>query len=265
MLNKFEKLHIDLNNICELNHFVYTHSAKENLVGQEYDTLYFHAKEIDAQKYPWVYRINKYGYRGNNWNFDKNAIAFFGCSITFGIGVEVDIASKIEELLNINSINLGQPGASAINVLKTFINFIKYHPVDTAIITLPAIDRIYYPSYHERASRWSYSNFIPHWISPEQEEIHTYAYKFFNTDTNAAYLYDYIEMAKLTAKMSDTKIIWSSWDENTKYFLKSVVDPTTMIHVGNLILDKARDDLHPGPMFVQDWASNIVRKLKEDS
>ena len=84
MLSKFENLHIDLTNICELNHFVFTHSCKENTVGLEYSTLYFHAEETDAKRNPWKYRINKYGYRGNDWSFNNDAIAFFGCSFTFG-------------------------------------------------------------------------------------------------------------------------------------------------------------------------------------
>lgn len=263
MLNKFEKLNIDSNNICELNHFVYTHSMKKGFIGKEYSTLSFHEEEPDAQKYPWLYNINRYGYRGKNWSFNKNTVAFFGCSITFGTGVEYDIASKSQELLNIDCFNIGQPGASAINILKTFISFLRFHPVNTAIITLPTIDRIYYPTYNGSRGGWDYANLIPHWIAPEQRKIHSSAYKFFNTDTNSAYIYDYIKMAELSANVSKTNIIWSSWDENTKDFLKSVTSSGNIANVGNLRLDKARDQLHPGPLFVQDWSLNIFNKIKE--
>ncbi len=263
MMDKFKKLHINLDNIGELNHYVHSYALKENTVGLEYSTIHFHSEESGSTNSPWKYQINKHGYRGNNWSFNKDAMAFFGCSITFGIGVEKDIATVVQEFLKTECYNIGQPGASAINVLKTFSNFIQYHPIKTAIITLPAADRIYRPHFNDRSLSWSYENLILHWISPEQKEIHSHAYKFFSSDTNLAYLYDYIKSAELTAKMFDTDIVWSSWDSHTIDFLKSIVSSNNIMNVGNLKLDKARDDLHPGPLFVQDWSLKIVEKLRE--
>lgn len=260
-MNKFENLHIDLNNICELNHFVFTHSRKQNTIGLEYSTLSFHAEEIDVERDSWQYRINKYGYRGNNWSFNNDAIAFFGCSFTFGIGVEKDIATVSQELLNTECYNIGQPGASAITILKTFSSFIKYYPVKTAIITLPSSDRIYYPVLNNKTSCWEYGNLISNWISPNMRSIHTHAYQFFNADTSLAYLYDYIQMAELSAKLSGTKIIWASWDIATQDFLNSVVETRHTIDIGDPRLDNARDNIHPGPMFVQDWSLNIEKEI----
>lgn len=263
MPNKFEQLQINLNNICELNHFTHTHSLKHNLVGKEYTTLRFHDEEPDADTDPWKYKINKHGYRGNNWSFNNNSIAFFGCSITFGTGVNQDIATAVQNLLDINCHNLGQPGASAINILKTFSYFVKYHPVKVAVITLPAFERIHYPIYDEKFSIWVYDNLIPNWISPSQKSVHPHAYKFFNTDTGLAYLFDYIQMAELSAKESNTKIIWSSWDTHTEEFLNSVVSSRKTVNVGDLRLDKARDKLHPGPLFVNSWSNNIFQEIKK--
>lgn len=262
-MNKFENLHIDLNNICELNHFIFTHSRKENTVGLEYSTMCFHSEEPDAKHNPWQYRINKYGYRGNNWSFNNDAIAFFGCSFTFGTGVEKDIATVSQELLNTECYNIGQPGAAAITILKTFNSFIKYYPVKTAIITLPSFNRIYYPIFNDSTSCWNYGNLIPNWIIPGQDSLHTHAYQFFNTHTSLAYLYDYIQMTELSAKIYGTKIIWSSWDTDTREFLNSVVDARRTIDIGTIGLDKARDRLHPGPMFVQDWSLRIAKEIKK--
>lgn len=262
-MNKFQNLHIDLTNICELNHFVFTHSKKQNTVGVEYSTLCFHNEEPDTASDPWQYHINKYGYRGNNWSFNTDAIAFFGCSFTFGTGVEKDIATLSQELLNTECYNIGQPGASAINVIKTFNSFIKYYPVKTAIITLPAFDRIYYPTFNNTTSCWEYNNLIPNWVNPEQKTLHTRAFQFFDIDTSLAYLYDYIQLAELSAKLSGTKIIWSSWDTDTREFLNSVVETKHTIDIGDSRLDKARDQLHPGPKFVQGWLLNIEKEIKK--
>lgn len=260
-MNKFQRLHITADNICELNHFVYTDSLKTNELGKEYEAPYFHSPEKGAMTDPWLYKINKYGYRGDNWTFDRQSIAFFGCSFTFGIGVKKSLSDSVQEKTGINCINLGQPGSSAMNILKTFISFVKFHPVDYAVITLPPISRVYYPVYDTKLASWNYGNLIPNWVSPDMEKIHTAAYKFFNEDTSAAYLYDYIQSVELSAKTTNTKIIWSSWHDSTLYFLNEVVESKQFALVGNLSLDKARDQMHPGPKCVEDWANNVVQEL----
>ena len=265
MIDKFKKLHITLDNICELNHFVHTYSQMEKILGSEYSTVYFHAAESGATNNPWKYQINKYGYRGNNWTFNKDAIAFFGCSMTFGIGVEKDIATVVQENIKTECYNIGQPGASAINILKTFSNFIQYCPVKTAIITLPTADRIHRPEFNNNFSSWSYINLLPNWISPDQKEIHHHAYSFFGADTCLAYLYDYIKMAELIAKVFDVKIIWSSWDKETLDFLRSIVHNQKIISVDNIGVDKGRDNLHPGPIFVKNWSDIIINNLPQQT
>jgi hypothetical protein len=263
ILNKSEKLHINLDNICELNHFVHTHSLITQSVGKEYNALFFYKKEENTDADPWLYTVNKHGYRGNNWSMRNDSIAFFGCSITFGIGVEHNIASVIQQNINKECINIGQPGASALTILKTFFTFIKHYPIDTAVITLPSLLRVYYPTYnvYKNTERWNYESLLPSWISDSQKDIHKTAFKFFNEDTSSAYLYDYIQMAETMASISNTKIIWSSWDADTLKFLKSIVDKQKIIPVANLSADVARDNLHPGPIFVKNWADIIVNKL----
>jgi phenylpropionate dioxygenase-like ring-hydroxylating dioxygenase large terminal subunit len=261
MIDKFQKLHITFDNICELNHFVYTYSQMKKMLGREYSTVYFHSTEDGAVNDPWKYQINKHGYRGNNWTFNKDAIAFFGCSVTFGIGVEKDIATVVQENIKTECCNIGQPGASAINILKTFNNFIQYFPVKTAIITLPTADRIHRPEFNDNFSSWSYTNLIPNWINPNNKELHHHAYSFFSNDTCLAYLYDYIKMAELTAKVFDVKIIWSSWNTETLDFLRSIVHNQKIIFPGHLNVDTARDNLHPGPIFVKNWSDIIINNL----
>jgi hypothetical protein len=261
MIDKFKKLHITLDNICELNHYVHTYSQIEKMIGSEYSAVYFHAVEPGVINDPWKYQINKHGYRGNNWTFNKDAIAFFGCSMTFGIGVEKDIATVVQENIKTECYNIGQPGASAINILKTFSNFIQHCPVKTAIITLPTPDRVYRPDFNNHSSSWSYINLIPNWINPNQKELHHHAYSFFSTDTCLAYLYDYIKMAELTAKIFNVEIIWSSWDVETLNFLISIIDNQKIISVSNIGVDKGRDNLHPGPIFVKNWSDIIINNL----
>lgn len=261
-MNKFQKLHITLNNIRELNHFVHMHSLKIKFVGKEYNALFFGKKEENTNSDPWAYSVNKYGYRGRNWSMNRNIVAFFGCSITFGIGVEKDLASVVQKKTNTECINMGQPGASALTVLKTFSTFLKYYPVDTAVITLPSLRRVHYPTYENNYNgRWNYASILPNWIRDNQKDIQEAAFKFFNEDTCAAYLYDYIQMAETVAAISNTRIIWSSWDCETLDFLKFTIDNQEPLSVGDLGVDIARDNLHPGPKFVENWSNRIIEKL----
>jgi len=260
--DQLKKLHINLDNICELNHFIHMHSIKTKSVGTEYRTLFFGKKEEKADSDPWMYSVNKHGYRGSNWSMNRNVVAFFGCSITFGIGVERDVASVVQQKTNNECINIGQPGASALTVLKTFSTFLKYYPVNTAVITLPSLRRVYNPTYvNYNNGRWNYQSLLPNWINDNQKDIHEIAFKFFNEDTCAAYLYDYIQMAKTMAAILNTKIIWSSWDRETLDFLKLIIDDQEPFPVADLSVDIARDNLHPGPKFVENWSDIIINKL----
>lgn len=261
-MNKYQKLHITLDNIHQLNHFIHMYSLKMQFVGKEYDALFFGKKEEKTDSDPWVYSVNKHGYRGGNWSMNRNVVAFFGCSITFGIGVEKDLASVVQKKTNTECINMGQPGASALTVLKTFSTFLKYYPVNTAVITLPSLRRVYYPRYENYDNgRWNYQSLLPNWINDNQKDIHKTAFKFFNEDTSAAYLYDYIQMVETVATISNTRIIWSSWDRETLDFLKFTIDNQEPLPVGDLSVDIARDNLHPGPKFVENWSDIIIDRL----
>lgn len=261
-MSDYSKLIIDENNICELNHFIYTHSLKTKSLGKPYTAYTFHSEETLADSNSWLYKINKYGYRGKDWSFKRESIAFFGCSFTFGIGVEKDVTNYVEESLGIPCHNIGQPGASSLNILKTFTAFSKFHPVNTAVITLPQVERLYWPSFNDRFNIWNYANIIPHWVDDSNRKIHKYAYKFFNFDACVAYMYDYIQMVELSAQLTNTNIIWSSWDQKTDEVLRAMLPDRTVVPSVNII-DRGRDNLHPGPMSVKLWANQLCLTIRE--
>lgn len=260
-MNKYQKLHITLNNIHELNHFVCTHSQRHNIVGKNYTALHFHGAEAKSEEDPWLYKINRHGYRGEDWPFNRRSIGFFGCSFTFGIGVEQSISDRVQEKLSIRCINLGLPGASPILVLKTFISFLKLHPIDFAVITLPPISRIHRPVYDSKILSWNYESFLPDWIPPCNNKIYTVAYEFFTEDTSAAYLYDYINSIETLANYFGTKILWSSWDIETQNFLIDIAGTKKIIQTDYGDMDKARDNMHPGPKSVEKWAGNLSQEI----
>lgn len=83
----------------------------------------------------------------------------FGCSFIFGTGVETPVAELMQRKLNLTIPNLGIPGGSAINIIKSFVAFSKIHPVQNAIISLPSISRFYKPEYS--SNNWQSINLIP--------------------------------------------------------------------------------------------------------
>lgn len=258
----YKELDVNLQNICQLNHFVHSYSAMSQQVGKPYETLNFHGVEKDAQHNPWKYFINEYGYRGNTWSFDRESIAFFGCSITFGIGVEIDIASKFEHMSKRVCHNIGQPGASSLVILKTFVEFNNLHPVDLAVITLPQIERIYYPNYNYKRRQWEYSSLQPS-FNQNLTDIHDSAYKFFTKEVSCAYLSDYIKFAQMSAKVNRTKILWYCWDPISFDIVNGLPGIENLENIDPICkLDTGRDNLHPGSKFVNAWCYDLLKKIQ---
>jgi len=240
--------------IYSLNHHVLCKSSEKNSVGRSYETLEFFAKEKYSAKFPWKYKINRYGYRGDDWVFKKSP-AFFGCSFTFGIGVEYAapqiVQTKIKKLVP----NLGIPGGSAINIIKSFIAFSNFHPIDCAFISLPPISRFYQPVF--QYNRWNSFNKLPGFDNQKDDRQ---IFKMWTNTTDVAYTLDYIDWAETVAKSNNIKICWTSWNTET-YNLLLKVGLTNAFQWPRLVLD-ARDDSHPGQNTHEDLA-NICLSIIE--
>ena len=247
---------ITLDNLYLTNEWVKIESQRRNSVGRSYSTPYFGHPEKNQKKDPWEYQLNKYGFRGKDWTFEKTP-AFFGCSCTFGVGVKIPSSEILADKLQIESIpNIGLPGASIVNIIKTFVAFINHHPVSDAFIILPPISRIFLPKHNDD---WCYINYIPDSVR-EPARYHGNVFRVFTDEICYSYALDYIDWASEVAKTRNIKIHWSSWNKDTYKLLVDSVDSSFMWWLGGPV---ARDRMHPGPKAHNDLAQHCYELLQE--
>lgn len=262
--SKYKKLKLTIDDLYKLNQFIYFHSMSKNLIGQEYKTsCFYNSPEKYESQDPWKYKINKYGYRGNNWLLTRPSIPFFGCSNTFGIGVKTDLPSIVENSIGVECNNLGQPGSSCVSICKTFLTYNRYNNTDLAVIILPSLTRFYYPDYHNE--EWNYGSILPNHKLPEiDDKLYKSIITHFTGDTNIAYVYDYIKMVEFQAATHGTTILWTSWEPNTYNFLLEIIETKDAILPFLQVLDaEGRDGLHPGQQNINKWGKILLPKIKK--
>jgi hypothetical protein len=260
ILNQLQTSKIDLENICVLNQFVDYTSETIGSRGKSYKIDKFLLSKEDTVNFPWKYEVNKYGYRGKDWNFNKNTFGFFGCSFTFGIGVKRSISNIVEKNLSMECINLGIPGGSFKNIIKSFAAFTNHHPLEYALITLPEYHRIYYPRIEKNVC--IHSNLLFNYISKDRttEKIKKNMLKYYNEDLMMSDIADLVDWAETISKIRDIKLFWSFWDPSTYSKCINLVDTNRTVEFPD-ILDKARDNGHPGPETVNQWSKNVLKRL----
>lgn len=246
---------VTLNNINRLNHYVMHTSRLNATVNVAYETKEFYTKERYTNKDPWKYKINKYGFRGDDWDFKKSP-AFFGCSCTFGIGVEKPASMLMQEKFKDRIIpNLGIPGGSAISIIRLFSSFARLHPMSHAFITLPPLERFFFPVYEN--NDWLIQDVILGFDMPsiDKKTMKQISNIWLGKHTNISYALDYIDWAEDIAKIYDIKIYWSSWDKPTFNFLKEIQKNNTFKWPKYNHSD-SRDGAHPGKLNHTDLANN---------
>ena len=247
LFNQVQTSKITLDTINSLNDQVFHAACVENKIGKAFEVReLLGAKEKFADEYPWNYKINRYGFRGDAWDFKKSP-AFFGCSCTFGVGVETPISEIIQTKYSRGVVpNIGLPGGSAVNIIKTFVAFVKLHPVSHAFITLPTLDRFFYPKLY--SEKWKFINLIPNFNSSPiiPEKIRERILQMWIDGPSISYTLDYIDWAEEVARTHDVKLFWSTWDRvGTEPILFEVVK-NNFFKWPNLINYDARDGMHYG-------------------
>lgn len=247
---------IELQDLFRLNHFTYRALSSDVTfpLKEPVSIPWFFNKETFYDKDPWKYQINKYGFRGKDWNFKKSP-AFFGCSCTFGIGVETPASDIVAKTLNYECVpNLGLPAGSILNIIKLFAAFTKHHSISHAFITIPPISRVFLPAVFNK--EWAFENYLPHFIGHDKKK-HKKVISVITEDVSMAYACDYIEWANLIAKDKKIKLHWGAWEPHTYDFLESLkLKPYFWSNP-----DKARDAAHPGIKSHEKLAKLCCEKI----
>jgi|TARA_B110000908_G_C10168588_1_gene409669 hypothetical protein len=257
-IDQIQASKVTLQDLYRYNQFVYYESNKQNSIGKAYSTPFFIEPEKFQNNDPWDYNINSYGFRSNDWTFEKTP-AFFGCSCVFGIGVKTPASDIVRGKLGVKSIpNLGSPGVSLANIIKLFAAFVKLHPVSEAFIIIPPITRVLLPTYNDKDA-WQLVNYLPNYVYKNDKKFHKKVFQVLNDNVAKSYAVDYIDWANLIAKDNDIKIHWGAWEKDTYKFLKSAVD--TSFYWSNPPNMLARDGAHPGQEAHQLLAEKCISLL----
>lgn len=206
------------------------------------------APEIDSATNPWKYKINQYGYRGAAWDFKKSP-AVFGDSTVFGIGVLTPAAEILQRNYQDTVIpNLGIPGGSVVNIIKSFAAFAHLHPISHAFITLPALDRFFYTrQLDESQTACSITNIFSTWphiyLKPK---IKDNFFEVWLNGPNVSYALDYVDWAQQIALTHDIKLFWTTWEvKETAPLLQAAVG-SSYFEYPQLDHTDSRDKAHPG-------------------
>lgn len=208
----------------------------------------------------WQYRINKYNFR-EPWNLNskKPKVGFFGCSFTFGEGIEYKdtFVNKVSKHFDIEPFNFGVGGSSVQRVARTFSAVTNVIDLDYAIFTLPHWHRQLYLDDNGKLI-----NLIPGWPHSRFLEIS-------NQLTGLEEEYYIVQAVSFVTWICDLaqakgiKIILSSWDYPLSDLCK-VMYPNLVIDVFPNIDDKcARDKMHPGIKSQHAHAEQLIKAIND--
>ena len=219
-------------------------------------------------KDPWQYTINQYGFRDVWRNKAKRPnIGFYGCSNTFGEGVESSKhwTTLISKHYNMCKYNFGIGGASALRVARTFVATQQVLNLNYAVILLPALHRVDYAEISENGATemqmlpWKNPNF-----SKSQEKKWTDIYATYDNSMFIMNLIYAVSMITESAKAHNVKIVFSSWCGETLYTLGKINAPNLYPNLALKTRDHARDGEHPGPESSKLFAEELSYWMEQN-
>ena len=219
-------------------------------------------------KDPWQYTINQYGFRDVWRNKAKRPnIGFYGCSNTFGEGVESSKhwTTLLSKHYNMCKYNFGIGGASALRIARTFVATQQVLNLNYAVILLPTLHRVDYAEISENGATemqmlpWKNPNF-----SKSQEKKWTDIYATYDNSMFIMNLIYAVSMITESAKAHNVKIVFSSWCGETLYTLGKINAPNLYPNLALKTRDHARDGEHPGPESSKLFAEKLSYWMEQN-
>lgn len=216
-------------------------------------------KDPNNKTYDWEYTVNKYGFR-DIWRFEPNTkrIGFFGCSCTFGVGVDsrttfVKLVESHYGPSNVECFNMGLPGAGTQRIAKLVSASQRLLNFDAVVLTLPTSSRFLMLNQHNLMI-----DFVPGFIRSDFEAEEKFIYGKFGQNNLDMYFIDYVHWIQAELK-SVKKVFWSTWCQDSYKLLKTIIDKESLLPHFNFV-DHGRD-IHPGIKSHYLYSKNIINAL----
>jgi len=211
------------------------------------------------------YHVNNMGYRDPYPLVgDKDIFGFFGCSCTFGVGLDSNdnFPAVVSNHFNKKCLNLGQPGTGAYRIGLIFAAAANVWNMETAVVTLPNYARFHYVDLENKMK----SIHLP-WDTKyhETETIRINMLDNFSDNYLLSQIADTVYYIAAVAKLKNINLILSAWDPNVMHIIETVLNyrvPSFNFWTpGEPFIsgDHSRDKIHPGVNIV----NNYVKKLKD--
>jgi hypothetical protein len=222
----------------------------------------------DEYKSKISYIPNSFGFRDTEIISDVD-ICYYGCSITYGIGVPLEsrYTNLIDNKLNYTSNNFAVGGSSLEDAAHLFITTSKFVKMKTAFFLLPEYLRTTFPVQVDTDYRYFY-------IFPNYEECiskddpHYNLAKIYYQQPESVYIErarNNLEMICNWAKIKNIKLIFGSWAHDVyNNVLNTIKFPDVKIISNRMKLDsKGCDNSHPGENSHRVFSQNIIAEIKK--
>jgi hypothetical protein len=239
-----------------------------------------------------IYNINENGFRINPnslENENKDIIACFGCSHTFGVGLPWDQTwvNNLNELLDhkYEIKNYGISGASNDNISRMIYNYTLNNKPKIICCYFPEMTRVELVD-EKMGYLWNYTdNFLSMTFNcngtqdnkfkddiekiKENQKENFYAYKTIYKEKNCSFNFiKNFKFIEMLCKIHDIKFYWGTWscyltfmsDENIKKYFNM----ETFIGIDSSIFnenDYARDNIHLGELSNKKIANKFYSKI----
>lgn len=209
------------------------------------------------------YYINDLGFRDvypsqNN----PNVMGFFGCSLTFGEGLDTpdNFPHKISQHYGTECLNMGISGSTAKRVALTFAAAAKIWRMRLAVVVLPAWTRALHID-----ERGCFKNL--HLNFKSDDRLREQYLKIIN-DRHLLYeTRDAIEQIQTNAWLRQIPLVITSWETLTHDLIRELTNSTAPIYqLWNLNAphdpdEYARDNSHPGPKLVNRFKDQLIHHI----
>lgn len=236
--------------------FLPNHATKKDMFWFDSDSEEAYKKNLLTQPNDWYYRdniveytVNKQGYRTREFNHIDwaNSVVMFGCSVTFGNGIDDEhtISTQLEKIIDMPVINMGVSGSSMLFNHHNNLILREGYPTPRAVVN-------YWPGHDRIAQYATYKvSHQGHWNFKENSLIDVWTQSEPHVEINA------IMLSRATRLL---------WEGRCEYYEATWENSTSKIincdHISDDRGDRARDIIHPGIETAKEIANKIAKRLK---
>jgi len=207
-----------------------------------------HIAQSDKSSLDFKYHWNSLGFRGPEPDYDaKNKILVLGGSLSLGTGVALEdsFPDILAKELDANYINLS--GADALaELIDPILRFKNYNPNYVVISDTRFVNTF----------TWA---LLDIYNSRATESMPAYQKLFKQTDTHTLKMFDYF----LKGLFPNATLIMAACERREWKRLPKFDNLVSVPFEKELVVDLARDNMHPGPQSHKNFANKIIAQLRD--